>query len=47
MNIMETIARYFGGWLVDRDDCDDPPRRIGTVTEFYAHIGHFAGSVLC
>lgn len=42
VNIMETIARYFGGWLVDRDDCDDPPRRIGTVTEFYAHIGHFA-----
>ena len=42
VNIMETIARYFGGWLVERDDCDALPRRIGTVTEFYAHIGHFA-----
>lgn len=47
VNIMETIACYFGGWLVERDDYDDPPRRIELVTEPYAHIGHFAGSVLC
>ena len=41
VNIMETIARYFGGWLMERDDSDDPPRRIEPVTEFYAHLGHF------
>lgn len=42
VNIMETIARYFGGWLRERDYSDDPPRRIEPVTEMYAHLGHFA-----
>lgn len=38
--ILETIASYFGGWLLERDYSDDPPRRIEPVAERYAHINY-------